>query len=201
MTLGKRPFKNIVGKGENAGNQHFLLSPQWFQLFPTQSSISKSQCFLPIRNKFSVAFNLSFANAFNLDQSKILLFGKKLRDFLESLTSRHTYHEFVYHPVVQYFHKCFALRSSQAPVAQSVAKQTWEQEVAGLDLWLGQYSFRGLIIVIATEFIPLFPLGFFEGASLGKTLQSPSLVVVKPRKDMDNVSCRPDITEILLKAA
>ena len=24
-TLGKKPFENIVRKGENAGNQHFLL--------------------------------------------------------------------------------------------------------------------------------------------------------------------------------
>ena len=29
---------------------------------------------------------------------------------------------------------------------------------------------------------------------------SSSLVLVKPRKDMNNVSCRCDITEILLKA-
>ena len=28
--LGKKPFKNIVGKGENAGDQHFLLFPQCF---------------------------------------------------------------------------------------------------------------------------------------------------------------------------
>ena len=27
MTIEK-PFENIVGKGENAGNQHFLLFPQ-----------------------------------------------------------------------------------------------------------------------------------------------------------------------------
>ena len=27
-TLRNRPFENIVGKGENAGNQHFLLFPQ-----------------------------------------------------------------------------------------------------------------------------------------------------------------------------
>ena len=47
----------------------------------------------------------------------------------------------------------------------------------------------------------LDPLGFFVGVSLGKTLQSPSLVLVKPRKDMNNVSCCRDITEILLKAA
>ena len=43
--------------------------------------------------------------------------------------------------------------------------------------------------------------GFFVGVSLGKTLQSPSLVLVKPRKDMNDVSCRRDITKILLKAA
>ena len=41
----------------------------------------------------------------------------------------------------------------------------------------------------------------FVGVSLGKTLQSPSLVLVKPRKDMNNVICRRDMTEILLKAA
>ena len=28
--LIKSPFENIVGKGENAGNQHFLLFPQCF---------------------------------------------------------------------------------------------------------------------------------------------------------------------------
>ena len=28
--LRKKPFENIVGKGENAGNQHFLLCPQCF---------------------------------------------------------------------------------------------------------------------------------------------------------------------------
>ena len=42
---------------------------------------------------------------------------------------------------------------------------------------------------------------FFVGVSLGQTLQSPSLVLVKPRKDINNVSCRRDMTEILLKAA
>ena len=29
-TLRKKPFQNIVGKGENAGNQHCLLFPQCF---------------------------------------------------------------------------------------------------------------------------------------------------------------------------
>ena len=33
-SLKKNPFENIVGKGENTGNQHFLLFPQCFLLFP-----------------------------------------------------------------------------------------------------------------------------------------------------------------------
>ena len=64
-TLRKKPFENIVGKGENAGNQHFLLFPQCFLSFPQQISIVQSQLFF------------SSANAFNLDLSEILSFGKK----------------------------------------------------------------------------------------------------------------------------
>ena len=43
--------------------------------------------------------------------------------------------------------------------------------------------------------------GCFRGSVLGQDTSEPSLVLVKPRKDMNNVSCRPDMTEILLKAA
>ena len=39
MTLKKKPFKDIVRKGENAVEQHFLLFPQ---------------CFLPIPGRVSV---------------------------------------------------------------------------------------------------------------------------------------------------
>ena len=35
-TLRKKPFENIVQKGENAGDQHFLLFPQCFLLFQTE---------------------------------------------------------------------------------------------------------------------------------------------------------------------
>ena len=31
MELSLNRIENIVGKGENAGYQHFLLFPQWFQ--------------------------------------------------------------------------------------------------------------------------------------------------------------------------
>ena len=42
---------------------------------------------------------------------------------------------------------------------------------------------------------------FFVGASFGKIIQSPSPVLVKPRKDINDVSCRGDMIEILLKTA
>ena len=58
------PFKNIVGKGQNAGNKHFLLFPVF--------------CILPqTENILSITFNLPSTNAFNLAQSMIL-FGEKL---------------------------------------------------------------------------------------------------------------------------
>ena len=34
MTLKMKPFENIMGKRENAGNQQYLLFPQYFQPFP-----------------------------------------------------------------------------------------------------------------------------------------------------------------------
>ena len=57
-------FENIVEKGENAGNQHFLLFQQCF--------------FCPSQNQFQYLSYLLSANAFNLDQSKILSFGEEL---------------------------------------------------------------------------------------------------------------------------
>ena len=60
-TLKKKYFENIVGKGENAGNQHFLLF---------------SQCFLLITKRFSV-FKLHLlllsANTLNFDPSKTFI--------------------------------------------------------------------------------------------------------------------------------
>ena len=36
MALKKKAFENIVGKGENADNQHFLLFPQCFLRYQTE---------------------------------------------------------------------------------------------------------------------------------------------------------------------
>ena len=46
MTLCKKPFENIVGKGENADSQHFLLFPQCFPPFypfPKQQNLDSSK--------------------------------------------------------------------------------------------------------------------------------------------------------------
>ena len=61
-----RDFENIVGKVENAGDQHFSPFPTMFSTLPK-----------PIFNT-SFTFILSSANAFNLDHSKILSFDKEL---------------------------------------------------------------------------------------------------------------------------
>ena len=53
--------KNIEGKGENAGNEHFSFFPQCFYPSP------KEFC-------FHFTFILSSADAFNLDQPKNLLY-------------------------------------------------------------------------------------------------------------------------------
>ena len=39
MALGRKPFENIVGKGENADKKHFLLFQQCYLPFPKQLSI------------------------------------------------------------------------------------------------------------------------------------------------------------------
>ena len=57
MNLGMRPFENIVGKGENGGNQHFLLFPTMFSTLP------KPNFYFPF------TFILLSANAFDLISS------------------------------------------------------------------------------------------------------------------------------------
>ena len=67
MALIKHAFENIVGKGENAGNRHFLHLPQCFLPFPKQISI------------FWIRLFCRLQNALNWDRTKILPFGKGLK--------------------------------------------------------------------------------------------------------------------------
>ena len=62
--LEKKALENIVGKGENAGNQHFLLFPQWFLLFPAQISIFESEL-LHHRQMFTIWTCLKFCRVVN----------------------------------------------------------------------------------------------------------------------------------------
>ena len=63
-----------MGKGKNAGNGHFLLFSQYFKPIKRQSF------------SFLVTFIL-WANAFNLDMSEILSFGKELVRIIKELLS------------------------------------------------------------------------------------------------------------------
>ena len=66
MCLQYKSSENIVGKGEIALNEQFLLFPQ---------------CFLPyvaLIFSFEMHFKMSSAICFNLDQSKILSSGNEL---------------------------------------------------------------------------------------------------------------------------
>ena len=45
MTLNDKAFENIVGRGEKAGSQHFLLSPQIFLPFSKQVKIFSQTLF------------------------------------------------------------------------------------------------------------------------------------------------------------
>ena len=61
-----RRVENIVGKGENAGNQHFLI-------FPVFSVLSKREIITLAK------FYLPYESALNLVAFKILLFCKGLK--------------------------------------------------------------------------------------------------------------------------
>ena len=62
MTLTKMPCENIVGKGENAGNQHLLLFPECFQArLPKEIFISMLFLFCHLQ-KLSIWTSLKFCH-------------------------------------------------------------------------------------------------------------------------------------------
>ena len=65
MTVRKAQ-ENTLLKGENAGNQNFVLFPQCFPLLSKREFTILATC------------NSSSASAFNLATSKVLSFGKEL---------------------------------------------------------------------------------------------------------------------------
>ena len=65
-------FENIVGKGENTGNQPFLLFPQCFLPFPKQISIFQSLFFHPLRI-LSIWTGLKFCRLVELNEAEIMI--------------------------------------------------------------------------------------------------------------------------------
>ena len=117
-------------KGENAGNQHFLLFPQ---------------CFRPIQKTISV-FKL---NAFNLDQSKILSFGKELKEHFPTGVSQ----------VIVAVNKMDTVGWQQSRYDEIVRK-------------LGQFLKQAGFKDADTSFIPVSGLA---GENLAKPVQNPQL--------------------------
>ena len=60
-TPRKKPFENIVEKGENADNQHFLLFPQCFLPYHKQKSLFKQSLFCHLQ-MLSIWSSLKFCH-------------------------------------------------------------------------------------------------------------------------------------------
>ena len=62
--LEKKPFENIVGKEENAGNQHFLLFQHYFLLWEKKKMLVISIFFFshivfyPLKDNFNILSNI-----------------------------------------------------------------------------------------------------------------------------------------------
>ena len=73
-------FENIVGKGKNAGNQHFLLFPQCFLPVPRQHSIFQSHlsCCLQMLSIWTCPNFFSFGKGFQFRIFQHISCGKWL---------------------------------------------------------------------------------------------------------------------------
>ena len=79
--LYKKPFGNIVEKGENGGNQYFLLFIQCFLPFPKQTSIFQSHLFCHLQ-MLSIWTSLKFCCLVELTQTpkRQILDSSKLKE-------------------------------------------------------------------------------------------------------------------------
>ena len=72
-TLYKKPFENIVGKGENTGNKHFLLFTQCFLPFLKQISVIQSHLFCHLQ-MLSIWININFCRLVELTLYQMTIF-------------------------------------------------------------------------------------------------------------------------------
>ena len=76
-SLEKKAFEKIVGKGENAGNQHFLLFPQFFTPIQKRISVLKLHLFYHLQMLSIWASRKSCLQRVNpLPDNKILVWSK-----------------------------------------------------------------------------------------------------------------------------
>ena len=137
----KKQVENNVGRGEIARyEQFFSFSNSIFKRLVLQTPKN-----LDLFGKWLIERNCRLPKEYWIDH---VLWEESLLH-LKTISTHITQHR-----NVQFVCLC----ACRGPVTQSIVWKTWEQEVAGSTLQLGQYSFPGLMKVIATGFIPLSPL-------------------------------------------
>ena len=78
MTLREEAFENILGKGENAGNQHFLIFPKCFPPFPPKNSIFSQFYFVVFKClEFELVWNFVIWKGVN-EKKKIFIIALSL---------------------------------------------------------------------------------------------------------------------------
>ena len=93
MTLRKTPFQNIVGKGENASNQHILLYPQCIHPFQTKFQFSNHSYFVLCKcSKFGSVYNFVVWRGVKQTRRKIIIVthlfnSNPFKDAISDLTS------------------------------------------------------------------------------------------------------------------
>ena len=98
-TIKKTALENTVGKGENAGNQHFLLLPQYFLLYQREISLFKQLliCRLQMLSIWSCLKICRFGKGLNV-------FSRRLRfqtsPNWDQINRRRPNHAFPYHKVL-----------------------------------------------------------------------------------------------------
>ena len=160
-----KPFENTVGKGENAGDQHFLLFPQCFLPFPKEISIFQSHLFCCLQG-LSIWTSLKICRLVK----RLLIHSESVPG---SMSKASTYRYFEKKEV--YSRSIFSSSTILHPIAEPHSSVGSVQDLrAGgrpLDPLLVQNSFRELVIVIVAGFIPLPQLSIVSKFALRENSQ------------------------------
>ena len=182
-------LENTVGKGEIAHNEQFLLFPQ---------------CFLPIWRTFCHFHQIQNCHLQTLSVWKSLKFV--IWERVNSKSNDNT--------CISDLSK-FKAFSNKLKCCTNYEICVWKGSKHAVNILLVTSTFyfsqgvpRGSVLKCLTRNPGVLGSSctgssgvFFRGSVLGQDTSEHSLVLVKPRKDMNNVNCHRDMTEILLKVA